>query len=89
MVTGNGSVTIKGLKVGTTYTITEDTGWSWRYTPEDGEQEKTLDVDKSKNTVIFSNERTEPKWLNGCSWAENNWASGKKKTDKNPEGETN
>ena len=89
VVTGNGSVTIKGLKVGTTYTITEDTGWSWRYTPEDGEQKKTLDVDKSKNTVIFSNERTEPKWLNGCSWAENNWASGKKKTDKNPDGETN
>ena len=39
--------------------------------------------------MIFSNERTEPKWLNGCSWAENNWASGKKKTDKNPDGETN
>ena len=89
VVTGNGSVTIKGLKVGTTYTITEDTGWSWRYTPEGGEQKKTLDVDKSKNTVIFSNERTESKWLNGCSWAENNWAFGKKKTDKNPNGETN
>ena len=89
VVKGNGSVTIKGLKVGTTYTITEDTGWSWRYTPTAEEQKKTLDVDKSKNTVIFSNERTEPKWLNGCSWAENNWASGKKKTDKNPDGETN
>ena len=89
VVTGNGTDTIKGLKVGTTYTITEDTGWSWRYTPEGGEQKKTLDVDKSKNTVTFTNERKEDKWLNGCSWAENNWAFGKKKTDKNPNGETN
>ena len=83
VVTGNGSVTIKGLKVGTIYTITEDTGWSWRYTPEDGEQEKTLDVDKSKNTVIFSNERTEPKWLNGCSIKVNNWK--KKAGEESPE----
>ena len=89
VVKGKGSVTIKGLKVGTTYTITEDTGWSWRYTPEDGEQKKTLDVDKTKNTVSFANKRSEDKWLNGCSWAENNWAFGKKKTDKNPNGETN
>lgn len=83
VVKGNGSVTIKGLKVGTTYTITEDTGWSWRYTPEDGEQKKTLDVDKSKNTVIFSNERTEPKWLNGCSIKVNNWK--KKAGEESPE----
>ena len=89
VVTGNGSVTITGLKVGTTYTITEDTGWSWRYTPTAKEQKKTLDVDKTQNTVTFTNERKEDKWLNGCSWAENNWASGKKKTDKNPDGETN
>lgn len=83
VVKGNDSVTIKGLKVGTTYTITEDTGWSWRYTPEDGEQKKTLDVDKSKNTVIFSNERTEPKWLNGCSIKVNNWK--KKAGEESPE----
>ena len=83
VVKGNGSVTITGLKVGTTYTITEDTGWSWRYTPEDGEQEKTLDVDKSKNIVIFNNNRTEPKWLNGCSIEVNNWK--KKAGEESPE----
>ena len=82
VVKGNGSVTIKGLKVGT-YTVTEESGWSWRYTPEDGEQKKTLDVDKSKNTVIFSNERTEPKWLNGCSIKVNNWK--KKAGEESPE----
>ena len=83
VVTGNGSVTIKGLKVGTTYTITEDTGWSWRYTPEDGEQKKTLDVDKTKNTVIFSNSRSEDRWLNGCSIKVNNWK--KKAGEESPE----
>ena len=31
-ITGNGSVTIYELPVGT-YSIREDTGWSWRYTP--------------------------------------------------------
>ena len=98
VVTGNGSVTIKGLKVGTTYTITEDTGWSWRYTPKakDGKTaepaqdiELQAEVNGYKNTVTFNNSRTQDKWLNGCSWAENNWAFGKKKTDKNPDGETN
>lgn len=33
VINGNGSVTIKGLKIGSTYTVTEVTGWSWRYTP--------------------------------------------------------
>ena len=89
VVTGNGSVTIKGLKVGTTYTITEDTGWSWRYTPTAEKQEHTMVAGENQNTVIFSNSRSEDRWLNGCSWAENNWAFGKKKTDKNPDGETN
>lgn len=83
VVTGNGSVTIKGLKVGTTYTITEDTGWSWRYTPTAKEQKKTLDVDKTKNTVIFSNSRSEDRWLNGCSIKVNNWK--KKAGEESPE----
>ena len=83
VVTGNGSVTITGLKVGTTYTITEDTGWSWRYTPTAKEQKKTLDVDKTKNTVIFSNSRSEDRWLNGCSIKVNNWK--KKAGEESPE----
>ena len=83
VVKGNGSVTIKGLKVGTTYTITEDTGWSWRYTPKTEEQKKTLDVDKTKNIVTFTNERKEGKWLNGCSIAVNNWE--KKADETSPE----
>ena len=87
VVKGNGSVTIKGLKVGTTYTITEDTGWSWRYTPtaKDGKTaepaqdiELQAEVNGYKNTVTFNNSRTQDKWLNGCSIEVNNW---KKKAD--------
>ena len=88
VVTGNGSVTIKGLKVGTTYTITEDTGWSWRYTPtaKDGKTAEPAqdiklqtEVNGYKNTVTFNNSRTQDKWLNGCSIKVNNW---KKKAGK-------
>lgn len=94
VVKGNTSVTIKDLEVGS-YIVTEDTGWSWRYvvTNNGGSDSKNVDVTVTNgskvNTVSFENYRKEDKWLNGCSWAENNWASGKKKTDKNPDGETN
>ena len=90
VVKGNGSVTIKGLKVGT-YTVTEESGWSWRYEVKSGEANpRNVEVKGGvSNTVTFTNTREMDKWLNGCSWAENNWAFGKKKTDKNPNGETN
>ena len=86
VVEGNGSVTITGLKVGTTYTITEETGWSWRYTPKNANNNVELtqsialqaEVNGHKNIVTFNNDRTEPKWLNGCSIEVNNW---KKKSD--------
>ena len=86
----NNSVTIKGLKVGN-YQVTEDSGWSWRYEVKSGEANpRNVEVKGGvSNTVTFTNTREMDKWLNGCSWAENNWASGKKKTDKNPDGETN
>ena len=83
VVKGNGSVTITGLKVGTIYTITEDTGWSWRYTPEANGQEHTMVADKTQNTVTFTNERKEDKWLNGCSIKVNNWK--KKAGEESPE----
>ena len=86
----NNSVTIKGLKVGN-YQVTEDSGWSWRYEVKSDEANpRTVEVKGGvSNTVTFTNTREMDKWLNGCSWAENNWASGRKKTDKDPTGETN
>lgn len=67
------SVTIKGLKVGE-YTVTEQTGWSWRYTPTVGT--KTFTPNSAIYEVKFDNNRNKTLWLNGCSWAVNNWGSG-------------
>ena len=74
-IQGNSSVTIKGLKVGT-YTVTEKTGkgnWSWRYSA-DGGAEKKVTPTGALETVTFVNTRNVNRlWLNGCSWAVNNW----------------
>lgn len=74
------SVTIKGLKVGE-YTVTEQTGWSWRYEVTDGASKTIKPENVGKTTpgqasVSFANSRTKNiYWLNGCSWAVNNWNS--------------
>lgn len=75
VIHGASSVTIDGLKVGTTYTVTEDTSWSWRY-EIDGEnnQQITLGADKTKNDVTFNNTRTEEKWLDANAYADNKWS---------------
>lgn len=66
VIQGNGSVTIKGLKVGT-YTVTEDTDWSWRYTPQNRTQSITLNPAVT-NTVTFVNTRSKGKWLGGDAY---------------------
>ena len=76
VIQGNGSVTIKGLKVGT-YTVTEDTGWSWRYTPQDsGSQKITLSATEANNTVTFTNKRSKDKWLGGDAYKLNKLEAG-------------
>lgn len=68
-VQGNGSVTIKGLTVGT-YTVKEVTSWSWRYEPDQGS--KNVEVKGGqKNEVTFNNSRTNGSWLSGDSFAIN------------------
>lgn len=68
-VQGNGSVTIKGLTVGT-YTVEEVTSWSWRYKPDQGS--KNVEVKGGqKNEVTFNNSRTNGSWLSGDSYAIN------------------
>lgn len=69
----NGQVTIKGLKVGVKYTVTEDQNWSWRYTTTESYTVEST-TEKTKE-VTFENSRPKTLWLNGCSWAVNNWAS--------------
>ena len=68
-VQGNGSVTIKGLTVGT-YTVKEVTSWSWRYKPD--KVSKNVEVKGGQpNEVTFNNSRTNGSWLSGDSFAIN------------------
>ena len=81
VIQGNSSVTIKDLKPGT-YTVTEETGWSWRYTPKGGESQTVNpaaeNVQKDTNgavLVTFDNDRKNDKWLNGGAWCKNLWGT--------------
>ena len=69
VINGNGSVTIKGLKIGT-YTVTEVTGWSWRYTPDSAVKQVTLKT-TGENSVTFTNTRSSTKWLDGNAYCKN------------------
>ena len=68
VINGNGSVTIKGLKIGS-YTVTEVSGWSWRYAPDNGSQTIVLKPDMSN--VAFVNTRSSYKWLGGDAYVQN------------------
>lgn len=68
-VIGNGSTTIVGLPIGS-YTVTEITDWSWRYSEENAVRSVTLVVDKSANVVRYENERTNGAWLDGNAESE-------------------
>ena len=75
VIQGNSSVTIKGLKPGT-YTVTEEIGWSWRYTPKANGQ--TVTPENAVNgvvTVTFENTREKSKWLNGGALRKNLWGT--------------
>jgi len=73
VIKGNGSVTIKGLKIGT-YTITEVTDWSWRYTPD--EIVKTITLQPAQtNGVTFANTRAKDTWLGGDDYRQNKFGS--------------
>ena len=64
-VHGNGKTTITDLPVGK-YSVTEMTGWSWRYAPAGNAQEITLAV--GGTTLPFANQRAKNKWLDGDSF---------------------
>lgn len=73
-VKGDGSVTINGLSAGKTYTVTENTGWSWRYTPDSASKTvKPEDVQNGQATVTFRHTRTKGQWLDGNAGNDNRW----------------
>ena len=62
VITGNGSATLTGLPVGD-YTVTEDTGWSWRYTCDNSSASTTLSASKDNDSLTITNKLTENNWL--------------------------
>ena len=65
-IVGNGSATIYELPVGT-YTIAEDTGWSWRFSPSYSVDKVTLSNSNTEGTITCTNTLNKPYWLNGFS----------------------
>lgn len=72
---GNGKTTVTDLPVGD-YIITEESGWSWRYTPQSGAERKVT-VGVGGLTVQYQNDRTETQWLDGDNYSVNHFDSKK------------
>ena len=67
-IVGDGSETIYELPVGN-YTIAEDTGWSWRYTPSysDIGSGVALSSSNTSDTITCTNQKNKDNCLNGFS----------------------
>lgn len=88
VIQGNGSVTLKGLKVGE-YTVTEDTTWSWRYTPQGGaEKTATLSAVHHDGSVTVTNTRENDKWVSTDVYCKNEFKGSGTKTIINGSGTT-
>ena len=62
------SVTIKDLTVGETYTVTEDTSWSWRYKDVEAQE---ITRKSTNNKVTVTNTLDNNNWLGASSYAIN------------------
>lgn len=74
----NQSVTIKDLKVGSSYTVAEENGWTWRYkagsiSKATGAEDVNFVIDKdpTKNQVTITNHADNPYWLGGDNYKVN------------------
>lgn len=75
VITGEGKKTIKNLPMGS-YTITEDTNWSWKYTPKSEDQfVTTSNIKNGAATVTFENENKGTNWLTSIAEVINKWIS--------------
>lgn len=64
-VWGNGTETLVGLPIGT-YTISENTGWSWRYSANNGGS-AALTAQNPTGSIACTNTKNNNQWLNGFS----------------------
>lgn len=62
VINGAGSATLTGLPVGS-YTVTEDIGWSWRYTCDSSTKSTVLSSAKDKDSVTITNKLDDNKYL--------------------------
>lgn len=62
VINGAGSATLTGLPVGN-YTVTEDTGWSWRYTCDGSTRSTVLSSAKDNDSVTITNKLDGNKYL--------------------------
>lgn len=72
-VQGNGQVTITGLPLGT-YTVTEETDWSWRYKGGVSVSDSSVTLTKESPTgyVTVTNTKTNDYLLDGNAYKQNN-----------------
>lgn len=64
-VWGNGTETLVELPIGT-YTISENTGWSWRYSANNGGS-AALTAQNPTGSIACANTKNNNQWLNGFS----------------------
>ena len=64
-VWGNGTETLVELPIGT-YTISENTGWSWRYSANNGGS-AALTAQNLTGSIACTNTKNNNQWLNGFS----------------------
>lgn len=64
-VWGNGTETLVELPIGT-YTISENTGWSWRYSANNGGS-AALTAQNPTGSIACTNTKNNNQWLNGFS----------------------
>lgn len=62
VINGAGSATLTGLPVGN-YTVTEDTGWSWRYNCDSSTKSTVLSSAKDNDSVTITNKLDDNKYL--------------------------
>lgn len=87
VIQGAGSVTLKGLKVGT-YTVIEDTTWSWRYRTDNGTQSATLSANSDNEEVIVTNTLKNKQWVSTDVYCKNEFKDSGTKTIINGSGKT-
>lgn len=86
VITGDGQQTIKNLPMGS-YTITEDTSWSWKYTPvdKDGAPVPSQTITATgATTVTFENENKGTNWLTSLAKALNVWKDNGQTVQRDP-----